>query len=75
MATFDLQEFTLIEKFKKHDWYYEYLDSTPQWSEGNRKHRELIQEVRQIPMNKIPNLLQYVPENMRELFISELSLR
>lgn len=71
---FDMQTYTMIQKFKNHDFYYEYLDNTDQWKRGYLKHCDLINEVRKMPMNKIPDLLKYVPENMREKFIVEINL-
>lgn len=63
----------MIEKFKKHDWFYEYLEDGGQWSAAAKKHSELIAEVRKLPMNQIPDLIERVPADQREKFMMEIT--
>lgn len=63
----------MIKKFQEHDWYYEYLEDGTQWSAASKKHSELIAEVRKLPMNQIPDLIEFVPADQREKFMLEIT--
>ncbi len=64
----------MIEKFKNHDWFYEYLEDGSQWREAAKKHRELMAEVRKMPMNQVAQLIEHVPEEARIMFGKDVGI-
>lgn len=62
----------MIKKFHDHDWYYEYLEDGGQWSAACKKHRELMAEVRKMPMNQVYELIEHVPSEVRETFLADI---
>jgi len=64
----------MIEKFIHHDWFYEYLEDGSQWREAAQKHRELMAEVRKLPMNQVARLIEYVPVEARIRFGSDVGI-
>lgn len=64
----------MIKKFQQHDWFYEYLEDGSQWREAAQKHRELMAEVRKLPMNQVAKLIEHVPEEARIRFGSDVGI-
>lgn len=63
---------TMEQKFQEHDWFYEYLEDGSQWRAAAQKHRELMAEVRKLPMTQVYKLIDHVPVEVRETFVADL---
>lgn len=64
----------MIKKFQEHDWFYEYLEDGGQWRAAAQKHRELMAEVRKMPMNQVAKLIEHVPEEARVMFGKDVGI-
>lgn len=64
----------IIEEFKKHDWFYEYLEDGGQWREAAQRHRELMAKTRKLPLNQVAQLIEHVPEEARIRFGSDVGI-
>lgn len=59
---------------KKHDWFFEYSDDHREWLKGWDEKLKIIELMRKIPMNQIPELLKLVPEPIQKKWYIEFQL-
>lgn len=71
-------EYHKIEEIKslmqKHDWFFEYSDDHREWQKGWDEKLKIIELMRKIPMNEIPELLKLVPEPIQKKWYIEFQL-
>ena len=68
----------MIEQIKslmqKHDWFFEYSDDHREWRRGWDEKLKIIELMRKIPMNEIPELMKLVPEPIQKKWYIEFQL-
>lgn len=67
---------TKFEEIKQlmqaHDWFFDYSDDQRDWRKGFGEKAFIMQKMKQIPMSYIPELLNLVPEKLRDQWFVEL---
>ena len=57
---------------QKHDWYFDYSDDQREWRKGSGEKQEILNLMRKIPMNQIPELIKLVPEDLQQKWFIDL---
>lgn len=56
----------------KHDWFYDYSDDRTAWGRGLAEKQEILSLARGIDVEHVSELVELVPEPLRELWKVEL---
>jgi hypothetical protein len=60
------------ELIQKHDWFFDYSDDQRDWRKGSAEKQEILSLMRKIPRNQTPELLELVPQELKEKWFLEL---
>lgn len=60
------------ELMQKHDWFFDYSDDMRDWRKGSAEKQQILKLMQSIPMNQIPELLELVPQELKEKWFMEL---
>ena len=50
---------------QKHDWFFDYSDDQREWRKGSGEKQEILNLMRKIPMDQLPELMKLVPEELK----------
>ena len=59
---------------QKHDWFFDYSDDMRDWRKGSAEKQEILSLMRKIPMNQIPELMEFVPKDLKTKWFLELQM-
>jgi hypothetical protein len=64
----DAQLTKIKERMQNHDWFFEFADDQTQWRRGSSEREDILRLAQQIPASQLPELLELVPDELKELW-------
>jgi len=65
---------SIKELMQTHDWFYDYSDDMRDWRKGSAEKQTILSMMRKIPMNQIPELMELVPQELKQKWFIELQM-